>query len=167
MFANRVDERGAFRRFALFTEDAVERVGGLKLAHVEPDHPVGRAEKKLGERFGDFGFARAGRPDEEKDAFRARRVGQSGFDHRDTFDQTFNRFGLAEHAPLKECAEVLKIQARAFIENAHRKPGQLRQCDEQIVERYLAVAASWSAAVSRAAARSVRSRRYVESRKMQ
>jgi hypothetical protein len=67
---------------------------------------------------------------------RARRVGQTRLDHRHAFHETLHRFRLSEYAPFEEAAQILQVKPRAFVENAHGQTSQLRQRDEQIVERH-------------------------------
>ena len=57
-----------------------------------------RAEQVLGERLGDLGLAGAGRADEEEDAERPRRVGETRLDQRDALDEAVDRLRLADHA---------------------------------------------------------------------
>src|SRR5215207_4873800 len=134
LLADEVDEGGAVARLVRFAEYSPLRVPRLKLAHVEADHALGRAEEELRERLGDLGLARARRPDEEEDALRARRVGQSGFNHRDALDQTIDGLGLAEHALLEEGAQLREVEPLALVEYLHGQPRQLRERDEQVVE---------------------------------
>src|SRR5215203_2135816 len=102
LLADEVDEGRAVARLVRLAEDARLRLPRLKLAHVEADHALGRAEEEVGERLGDLGLARPRRADEEEDALRSRRVGQPRFNHRDALDETIDGLGLAEHAPLEE-----------------------------------------------------------------
>src|SRR5437588_245817 len=106
LLAYEVDEGRAAARLLGLAEYSSLRLPSLKLAHVEANHPLGRAEEKLCERFRDLGLARPRRPDEEEDALRARRVSEARLYHRGAFDETVNRFGLAEHAPLEEGAKL-------------------------------------------------------------
>src|SRR5205823_4777497 len=67
LLAYEVDEGRAAARLLGLAEYSRLRLPSLKLAHVEANHPLGRAEEKLCERFRDLGLARPRRPDEEEE----------------------------------------------------------------------------------------------------
>ena len=74
-------------------EQALEALGRLEFAHVDPDEPACGPEEIFSEGFGELGLARPRRPHEKKDAERSRRVGKPRLDHRDTFDQASTAVG--------------------------------------------------------------------------
>jgi hypothetical protein len=82
LLADAVDDR-VRAGLAALADDLAVGVRGLELAHVQPRHPVGRAEQEAGERLGQLRLAGAGRAGEQEDADRAVEVRQPGLQHRD------------------------------------------------------------------------------------
>ena len=118
---NRGDEAGAVPVECRVRQQPLQRLGCLELAHVEADEPVGRPEQELGEGLRDLGLAGAGRPQEEEDAERPRRVRQPRLDHRHAVDDTADRVGLLEDARLEERPHILETQGHVGVEKRERQ----------------------------------------------
>ena len=129
---------GAACSSARVAEQAVEALGGLVLAHVEPDEPVVRAEEELAEGLCDLGLARAGRADEEEHAERPRRVGEPRLHERDPVDEALDRLRLAEDAALEEGAYAVEAEGCAWIEHVQREARRGAQRRDHRLGRHLA-----------------------------
>src|SRR5215470_1977242 len=82
LLAHAADQRVGLARHAA-AEDVGSRLGRLKLAHVEPDHALGRAEQILGRGLGELGLAGTGRAGKQKDTDRPAWIVEAGFEHGD------------------------------------------------------------------------------------
>ena len=96
LLTNLVDEGGARRMRVVVPQNAAGGAGGVELAHVQANHLVLRAEQELRQRLGDLRFPRPCRTGKQENSLRTARIGQSGLDHRDSLDETLDRFRLTE-----------------------------------------------------------------------
>ncbi len=127
LLADAIDQRVGLRLFAAVAQDAHQRMRLLELAHVEADHPIGRAEQEFGERLGHFGLAGAGGAGEQEHADRPMRIGESGLEHGDAIDQALHRDWLTHHARGEVFAQARRLQSFAIVDDAAGQPGELGQ----------------------------------------
>ena len=121
--AHLAGERAASARIAGRGQPA-KRVGGLQLAHVDPDQAVGRAEQVLGEGAGNLRLAGAGGADEQHRPVRPAGIGQPGLDQRDAGDERIDRLALPEHAAREPVADLAQIEPDGLVQDG---PGHARE----------------------------------------
>jgi len=120
------DQRGALGLLERVSQQSLQAVRRLELAHVQADEAVGRTEEELRERLRQLRLAGTGRADEEEDAEWPGRVRQAGLDERDPFDEAVDRFRLAHDPAREEGPDLLEVERRLRIESS--APTRLREC---------------------------------------
>ena len=93
-----------------------------KLAHINLDQRVFRAEHELSERLGEFRLSNACRPEEEEAADRALRIFQSGAGAANRATERPDRLLLADHSTAKHLLHLEEARRLCLCESHHWDP---------------------------------------------
>jgi hypothetical protein len=97
-------------------DEPLHRLGVGVFTHVQAGQPLRIAEEELGQRLGHFGFAHAGRADEEERGDGPARPGQAGLDGGEQVHDQIDRLGLPEHTPSEPAAGFVQVEPGRILE---------------------------------------------------
>ena len=93
------------------------------LGHIDPDQVLFVVEQRLGEGFGEFGLADAGRTEEQKRSERTVRILDARPRAQDRVRDLGDRFVLSDHAAVQNVVEVEQFFALALHQSLYRDAG--------------------------------------------
>ena len=104
------------------TDESARVVALHKLAHINLDQRVFRAEHELSERLGELRLSNACRPEEEEAADRALRIFQSGAGAANRAAKRADRLLLADHPTAQHLLHFQKSCSLCLCESHHWDP---------------------------------------------